>query len=242
MFWRDVEMKPFSSFTLKIMAITFMVMDHVYTYLAAHLNGAVPIWVGYLGKLAAPIFFYLVVEGFYETRSRGKYMQRILAMGILMIGVGLILGIHNNIFLSLGLGLVMLSFIEYARAHEKGSKGFILGVIVSTLFGLLSLFTETSIHGIVMIVIFYFLREKKMLMSIVYVIFSLFGLLFFIGPTLRESIFLWDYQWMMVFSIIPILMHNGKVGVASKFVKKIFYWFYPIHLIVIVVLSKVIVG
>lgn len=103
--------------------LKFMAMDHIYTYLGGALNGGVPIWFGYLGKLAAPIFFYLIIEGFYHTRSRVKYMQRIFGMGFVMVGVDLFLGIHNNSFLSLGLGLAMMFSIEYAKAHEKASKG-----------------------------------------------------------------------------------------------------------------------
>ncbi|WP_195251438.1 TraX family protein [Romboutsia sp. 1001713B170207_170306_H8] len=41
---------------------------------------------------------------------------------------------------------------------------------------------------------------------------------------------------MMGFAIVPILMYNGKLGVNNKFVRWMFYWFYPIHLIVIVLL------
>ena len=43
-----------SSFALKVIAIIFMVLDHVLTYVPG-VN--IPIWFGYLGKLAAPIFF-----------------------------------------------------------------------------------------------------------------------------------------------------------------------------------------
>ncbi|MDZ5010642.1 conjugal transfer protein TraX, partial [Clostridium perfringens] len=43
-----------NSFTLKVISIITMLMDHIYTYL----NGIydIPIWFGYLGKLSAPIF------------------------------------------------------------------------------------------------------------------------------------------------------------------------------------------
>lgn len=231
-------MKLFSSFTLKFMAIIFMAMDHIYTYLGGALNGGVPIWFGYLGKLAAPIFFYLIIEGFYHTKSRVKYMQRIFGMGFLMVGVDLFLGIHNNIFLSLGLGVAILCSIEYAKAHEKASKGFIFGVLATVLFGGLSIFTEASIYGLAMILVFYFLREKKALMCMVYVAISLFGVLSVIGPSFMEAAFLWDYQWMMVFGIIPIIMYNGRLGLSNKFVKNMFYWFYPVHLIMIVVAAK----
>lgn len=231
-------MKLFSNFTLKIMAIIFMAMDHIYTYMNVALNNQVPIWFGYLGKLAAPIFFYLIVEGFYHTRSKNKYMQRIFSMGILMIIVDLLFKIHNNIFLSLGFAIAMLSMIEQAKLSQKGSKKRIINTILSISFGVLGLFTEASLYGVGMVLIFYFLREKKVAMTLAYIVFSLAGIIGFIGPNFIEAAFLWDYQWMMVFAIIPILMYNGKLGISNKFIKWMFYWFYPIHLIIIVLIAN----
>ncbi|CEO25725.1 TraX family protein [Paraclostridium sordellii] len=233
-------MKLFSNFTLKIMAIIFMAMDHIYTYMNVALNNQVPIWFGYLGKLAAPIFFYLIVEGFYHTRSKNKYMQRIFSMGILMIIVDLLFKIHNNIFLSLGFAIAMLSMIEQAKLSQKGSKKRIINIILAISFGVLGLFTEASLYGVGMVLIFYFLREKKVAMTVAYIVFSLAGIIGFIGPNFIEAAFLWDYQWMMVFAIIPILMYNGKLGISNKFIKWMFYWFYPIHLIVIVLIANLI--
>lgn len=231
-------MKLFSNFTLKIMAIIFMAMDHIYTYMNVALNNQVPIWFGYLGKLAAPIFFYLIVEGFYHTRSKNKYMQRIFSMGILMIIVDLLFKIHNNIFLSLGFAIAMLSMIEQAKLSQKGSKKRIINIILAISFGVLGLFTEASLYGVGMVLIFYFLREKKVDMTLTYIVFSLAGIIGFIGPNFIEAAFLWDYQWMMVFAIIPILMYNGKLGISNKFIKWMFYWFYPIHLIIIVLIAN----
>ncbi|RDC48304.1 conjugal transfer protein TraX, partial [Acinetobacter sp. RIT592] len=73
-----------------------------------------------------------------------------------------------------------------------------------------------------------------------YIAMGLFVLMSAIGPNFIEAATLWDYQWMMVFAIIPILMYNGKLGLSNKFIKWMFYWFYPIHLIVIVSLAKLI--
>ncbi|WP_270506723.1 TraX family protein [Paraclostridium sordellii] len=233
-------MKLFSNFTLKIMAIIFMAMDHIYTYMNVVLNNQVPIWFGYLGKLAAPIFFYLIVEGFYHTRSKNKYMQRLFSMGILMIIVDILFKIHNNIFLSLGFAIAMLSMIEQAKLSQKGSKKRIINIILAISFGVLGLFTEASLYGVGMVLIFYFLREKKFAMTLAYIVFSLAGIIGFIGPNFIEAAFLWDYQWMMVFAIIPILMYNGKLGISNKFIKWMFYWFYPIHLIVIVLIANLI--
>lgn len=233
-------MQKFSSFTLKIMAIIFMAMDHIYTYFRP-VGVDIPIWFGYVGKLAAPIFFYLIVEGFFYTRSRTKYITRVFSMGILMVGLDFLIGIHNNIFLSIGCALVMLVGIDTAKSKENKLAKRVLGGVIAIIFMAVgTLATEANIIGVSMVLVFYFFREKKIIMSILYIAIGLNCLSDFIGPNFIEAATLWDYQWMMVFAIIPILMYNGKLGLSNKFIKWMFYWFYPIHLIVIVSLAKLI--
>lgn len=236
-------MKLMNTFTVKILAIIFMVLDHVYTYIGGVEGVTIPIWFGYLGKLAAPIFFYLIVEGFFYTRSRKKYMVRLFSVAVIMIIIDIILGIHNNIFLSLGLGVLLMSTIEYCKNNKENVKRLIVGIGVFIVISILMIFTEASIYGLVMILVFYFLREKKIIMAIVYIVFSLLPVLqsLSLGEDFADAIFLWDYQWMMVFSIILILMYNGKLGLNNKFTKWLFYGFYPIHLIIIVLISQFII-
>lgn len=226
-----------SSFALKVIAIIFMVLDHVLTYVPG-VN--IPIWFGYLGKLAAPIFFYLIVEGFFHTRSRKKYAERLFSFAGVMIIVDILFKIHNNIFLSLGMGVLLMCGLEYAKGNKEDNNKRIGGILLAIISGVLMMFTEASYFGLGMILIFYFLREKKLLMSIVYVIFSLLPVFMAIGngTEFLESIMLWDYQWMMVFSIFLINMYNGKLGLNNKFTKWLFYGFYPIHLILIVLIGR----
>lgn len=230
-------MKRLDSFTLKILAIITMTLDHVYTYLGgAGIN--IPIWFGYLGKIAAPIFFYLIVEGFFHTRSRKKYLERLAVFGIIMIGVDKLLGIHNNIFLSLTLSVAIMMLIEYFKTSGSATKK-IISIIALIALGGAYMFTEGSIFGLGMTLIFYFLKEKKIPMAIVYVLFSLCQVIENLSsPEMYDQLFIYDYQWMMVFAILPILMYNGKLGLKNKFTKWMFYIFYPAHLAVIVLIAN----
>jgi len=97
------------------------------------------------------------------------------------------------------------------------------------------MFTEGSIFGLGMTLIFYFLNEKKIPMAIVFVLFSLWQVIGSLSlPDIYEQLFMFDYQWMMVFAILPIIIYNGKLGLKNKFTKWMFYIFYPAHLAVIV--------
>ena len=232
-------MKKLDSFTLKIIAIITMLLDHIYTFLSP-VGVNVPIWFGYLGKLAAPIFFYLIVEGFFHTRSRAKYLSRLAIFAVVMLGVNFVTEIHNNIFLSLSLSVLLLMVINQVKENKNiGIK--ILGIIGILLIGYLYIFTEASLYGLVMTLIFYFLREKKAIMAIVYTLFSLLPVFTTIGaPDALDQLLLFDYQWMMVFAIIPILIYNGKLGIKNTFTKWMFYIFYPLHLIIIYGISNLI--
>lgn len=229
-------MLKLSSFQLKVFAMIFMVMDHLYTYLNLKGGIDIPIWFGYIGKISAPIFFYLIVEGFFHTRNRKKYMVRLFSFGVLMVGFDLLLGINNNIFLSLGLSVALMTAIEFGKKSERYGLSSVLAIGI----GLLGMLTEASIYGVIMTLIFYFLREKKGWMVFTFILCSIlpvFGAIS-MGSYFLESIFIWDYQWMMILSIPFILLYSGELGLKNKFTKWMFYLFYPLHLIVIILLSK----
>ncbi|WP_194190954.1 TraX family protein [Clostridium chrysemydis] len=224
-----------NSFNLKVIAIVSMVLDHIYTYINGPTGNSIPIWFGYLGKIAAPIFFYLIVEGFYHTRDRGKYLSRLVLFGALMFGVDSLLGIQNNIFLSLACSVAIMMGLEYVKKGGNKSKGIIFTIIMSVVI----LFTEASGFGLFMTYIFYFFRDKKLILSLTYILFSLSSVILTLGqPNFYDQIFLYDYGWMMVFALPLILLYNGKLGIRNKFVKWMFYIFYPLHLIIIVLISR----
>ncbi|WP_315168094.1 TraX family protein [Metaclostridioides mangenotii] len=231
-------MKKFDSFTLKIIAIITMLLDHIYTYFGQ--SGVdIPIWFGYLGKLAAPIFFFLIVEGYFHTSNRFKYLTRLASFGLLMVVIDKVLNINNNIFLSLTLSIIIMMFIDAIR-FGKSNKTASLSAIALIGCSALYLFTEASIYGLVMTLIFYFCRDYKLLLALCYILFSIFP----IFPVLStkdvyEQLFLYDYQWMMIFAIIPILMYNGKLGLKNTFTKWMFYIFYPLHLVIIMMVSSI---
>ncbi|MDU1279907.1 MULTISPECIES: TraX family protein [Clostridium] len=230
-------MKIFSSFTLKIIAIVTMLMDHIYTYLGGVYD--IPIWFGYIGKLSAPIFFYLIVEGFFHTKSRMRYLGRLSLFGIIMIGLDNLLGISNNIFLSLALSILILLVLEYAKSANN-KKAYIVTTIIVILLGVAYMFTESSFYGFFMTLIFYFFRERKYLLSISYIGFSILPVItVFGGQGAYEQLMLFDYQWMMVFSLPLILLYNGRLGLKNKFTKWMFYFFYPIHLGVIQIIATI---
>ncbi|MBG9751204.1 TraX family protein [Bacillus thuringiensis] len=224
-----------NAFQLKIFAMVLMVIDHVYTYIPG-----ITMWMHHPGRIVAPIFFYFVVEGFFYTRNRKKYATRVFMWAAIMFAGSAIIqyifpteaGLLNNIFLSLGLGIVLLCAIDYT----KRTKNYLLGIPTAIIVGTLGMFTEASFMGVIMTLIFYFFREKKMWLIITYVLLSLMEVptLLMAGEIFTDmGLFGFNNQWMMVFALPFFFLYNGERGVNNAFTKYMFYIFYPVHLWII---------
>ena len=71
-----------SGFQLKYIALITMVFDHIHYFF--DYTGKIPIWFTMIGRLAAPLFLFTVIEGFIHTRNRKKYFLKIYVLAILM--------------------------------------------------------------------------------------------------------------------------------------------------------------
>lgn len=224
-----------NAFQLKIFAMILMVIDHLYTYIPG-----MPLWMHHPGRVVAPIFFYFVVEGFFYTRNRTKYATRVFVWAAIMfVGSQILqglfptdLGLNNNIFLSLGLGIVLLCAIDYI----KRTNNYLIGIPAVILAVVGGVFTEASIMGVGMTLLFYFFRNKKTLLIISYSLLSLMEVpgLIASGEVFTEmGMFGFNNQWMMIFSLPFILIYNGERGLNNAFTKYMFYIFYPVHLWII---------
>ena len=61
---------------------------------------------------------------------------------------------------------------------------------------------------------------------------------FALVPQVTLSGFIFEYfEWMEIFSIIPMLLYNGERGNGNK---KLFYWFYPLHIYILYAISFVV--
>lgn len=141
-----------------------------------------------------------------------------------MIILNIIFKQPMNIFLSMALGILMLDIIEFIK-NNRGSMWKTLFSCIAIIFIIiLSLFTEGSYLGIGMVLIFYFLRDKKFWMIVSYIILSLIEMPFLLAvPNFIKYIFMVNYQWMMVFAVIPIMLYNSKVGLRNKFFNYFLY-------------------
>lgn len=195
-------------------------------------------WMRYIGRMAFPIYCFLLVEGFRHTRNVAKYAGR-LALFALISEIPFDLALYgqwwsyssNNVFFTLVLGLLTiwaLSYIEkfYGFWQEKQWEpilGWILtlsaGLIVIVGFGGFAdmvLFTDYGLGGVVAIAVLYLLRGQKTIA--------------FAGAVLALTVITGDIEIWAMFMLYPIMKYDGTRGKNMKYV---FYAFYPVHLLVL---------
>ncbi|MDK8181214.1 TraX family protein [Paenibacillus sp. UMB4589-SE434] len=234
------------AFWLKIVAMLLMVVDHVTSLLPLD-YGEMGIYLHYPGRIVAPIFFFFLVEGFFFTRSRVKYLSRIMMWAAIMAAGSYLLSLiypelrmlSNNIFLSLGLGVVLLIGLDWMK--QGSMHRVIIGLLLAIAASAVSvMYTEASIYGVICTLVFYFCRERKWLLSVVYIATVLL-LTIGVGGDADlfnyEQLMINDPQWMMVFALPFLLLYNGNRGNNSTAAKYMFYVFYPLHLWLLYIIS-----
>lgn len=71
-----------TGFHIKIIAMILMIFDHIYVYLNYSSN--IPLQFKWVGRLVAPLFIFMTVEGYYYTRNKKKYMTRLYIAQLIM--------------------------------------------------------------------------------------------------------------------------------------------------------------
>lgn len=100
-----VIQKGLDSFSLKIIALILMVFDHLHYFFSSIYP--IPMWFTMLGRLSAPLFIFIVINGMCHTRNAIKYMMRLYIGNIvMMVGDYLI-----NRFFPLPFGAVVMNNI-----------------------------------------------------------------------------------------------------------------------------------
>ncbi|NLK74517.1 MAG: hypothetical protein GX288_04430 [Clostridiales bacterium] len=218
-----------NSFILKMIGIITMLLDHIGAVLLQ--PGTVPYFIlRSIGRLAFPIFAFLIVEGFFHTRDLKKYMTR-LGIFALLSEIPFDLAFNNkvlelgyqNIFFTLFLGLILIHFIhQLENKYRTNPTAYnIFSALVTLLFCIIAVIlgTDYDFKGILIIVAFYLFRESKLWMVV-----SLLLILNMIG----------GISVLGTLSMVFIGFYNGKKG---KDIKYFFYIFYPLHLLLLFLIN-----
>lgn len=224
---------------LKRIAVVTMLIDHVgsaligpirsalpesYTVLAEFLRQLYPVMRG-VGRLAFPIFCFLLVEGFLHTRNAVSYAKRLFLFALISeipfdfaLARNLFSWRHQNVYFTLLIGLLVMMGISYLekktpRSEAERLLNGLCQILIAAggLYLAKYMYTDYGFKGVFLIEVLYALRHDRKIQAI-------FG----------AVAISWETYGPLGF--IPVWFYNGERGKQNK---AFFYWFYPVHLLLI---------
>ena len=217
---------------LKIIAMVSMLFDHV----GKELLPQYPI-LQIIGRLAFPIFAFMIAEGCFYTKNKIKYFFTIFILGT---GCQIVYSIaehsfYQNVLITFSLSIALIFSLENFRVKKEKISGitlFFTVLIVITFTMVLPVFMEEygfqidyGIYGVLLPVAVFYGQDKER--KLVYAT----GVLALLAHSFG------GIQWFSLLSIPILVLYNQKRGKYN--IKPLFYIFYPAHLVVIYLISLV---
>ena len=220
-----------SGSALKVIAVVTMFIDHAskrllasnYTYTKPlFFVGKNPIsWMFIfetIGRLAFPIFCFLLVEGFVYTRSRTRYARNLLVFALISeIPFDLSRSLspfdptYQNVFFTLLLGFLGMYALEELDERPALQATCVIGLAIISM----GLLCDYGPRGYALILILYLLRSNAVAKTA-------------LGCCITNA------TWRAGLAFIPINLYNGKRGfIKGPVLKFAFYAFYPLHILLL---------
>lgn len=232
-----------SSNILKIVACISMLLDHIgFIFFPQYIIFRI------LGRIAFPIFAFMIAEGCFYTKNK---LKRLLVMSsfalIMQIGLYMFTGMTDfNIFIHFSLSIIVIYLIDYIEEKIKNKQ--LIFAIITTLATILLLaylywfsenynylYSNYGIFAIIMPVVLYVI--KKYLPNINHIVCVPVICLFVYFMFLKIK---FPYQLFGMLSCLFIILYNGKKGKLN--LKYLFYIFYPLHFIILYGIQMLIGG
>lgn len=225
------KIQVLSGASLKLIAIISMLIDHVnkaliYPNLISNYGFLTTIsnLFDKIGRIAFPLFCFLLVEGYFKTRSRKKYLLNLLIFGVIsevpfdMFTTASFFNMNwNNVMFTLAFVLITIWSIDVLKEKiQKKALWYFVSFIIVSVMCALSMFLafDYEHHAILIGYFFYLFRDLP-----------IFRVLFGYASMFSEP---WS---LLGFGLT--LTYNRQRGKQNKMLN---YWFYPIHLLILGIL------
>ena len=227
-----------SSFALHIIAMIFMLCDHMWATILDYE------WLTCIGRIAFPIFAFLITEGYIHTSNINKYIKRMVIFAIiteipfnLMVSASPIYPFHQNVLWTFVISLLTLKYLSFDNTKNifKSILIILLAIIIATVtmcdyFG----------AGVMMVVGFYIFRKSKLLQLLMMIYVNMILIQGYSYPIdIAGYTYYFPQQGFALLSLIFIWLYNGKQGYHAKWFKIFCYAFYPLHMLILYILTIV---
>lgn len=213
---------------LKIIACISMLIDH-----SVAIFPGVPV-LRIIGRIAFPIFAYMIAEGCRYTKNRAKYLGTMAAMALVFQIVYFVFmnDLYQGILVTFSLSIAIIFSLEAISKSANPTHKILglLGLTAALFIGIVCpiIFKESGFMidyfewGIFLPVLIYFAPNKWLKLGISAILLTLM------------SIYSDPLQWWSLISVALLALYNGERGKAKM--KYFFYIFYPAHLVVIYII------
>ena len=218
---------------LKIIALIAMTCDHVGFQLFPQYE-----ILRWLGRLAFPIFAYMITEGAKYTKNRVRYFLQMFGFGAICSVVYYVAmnSLYQCILITFSLSILLIYALDHAIQTRKFENWLLFALSFIAIFFVVEalplLLKDTDYrvdYGIwgVLTPVFVYLGMKKWQKLLLAVIPLTF--LCFTGGL--------SMQWFSFAALLLLALYNGKRGKLKM--KNLFYVYYPLHLVVIWAIGQV---
>ena len=175
-----------------------------------------------IGRLAFPIYCFLITEGYIHTHDKKKYGINLLIFALIseipwdLEHSGKLFDGRQNVFFTLFLGFLAIYFYD---KYKDDKKMLLISLVILFVISLL-IRADYGSRGMAFILFLYVMRDRKVLQAVL-------GSCFF------------SYAWAILVAFVPINMYNGERGfIRGKIAKYAFYAAYPLHILILYFLKS----
>lgn len=206
---------------LKIIAMIAMTLDHIGVQLLPEVT-----LLRIVGRLAMPVYAFMIAEGCRHTRDRKKYLLRLAGMAALCQAVYFVAmgSLYQCILVTFSLSVCLIWAVDNAWEKRDVPARLLALAVLAGVILLCRVLPMTvrgfdidyNLFGVLLPALIYFGRPKEH--------FLLIGLILL-------SLDLGGVQWWSLAAVPLLWLYNGQRGRAN--IGRLFYWYYPLHLVVI---------
>lgn len=231
-----------SSAGLHILAMGFMLCDHLWAMFFPKEE-----WLTCIGRIAFPIFAFMIVEGYLHTRNLQRYLLRMFVWAILaeipfdlMYSSSIFYPYHQNVLWTFLLSLLLIILIEKSKSCFQPVLAAFLSVGLTILGFVLGYATMVDYYGVgvLMVLTFYFFRNRNwkswlcQFLCLYILNVKLLGGYYYVVQVFGFEIEIVQ-QGFALLALILIWIYQGRQGIHNKVFQYFCYGFYPVHMLLL---------